>query len=140
LFPGIVDFVLRAKDRYRLAVASGGTREQIAYALKGTPIERAFPLIVAAEDTTVGKPDPEVYRLTLNRLNGTAPRPEPALEASECLVIEDSVAGIQSAKAAGMKVIAVATTYPADKLKEADAVFPDLKAVSLDRIEKLFGE
>jgi HAD superfamily hydrolase (TIGR01509 family) len=140
LFPGVVDFVLRAKDRYRLAVASGGTREQIAYALKGTPIERAFPLIVAAEDTTVGKPDPEVYRLTLNRLNGTAPRPEPALEASECLVIEDSVAGIQSAKAAGMKVIAVATTYPADKLKEADAVFPDLKAVSLDRIEKLFGE
>jgi HAD superfamily hydrolase (TIGR01509 family) len=140
LFPGVADFVLRAKDRCRLAVASGGTREQIAAALRGTPIERAFPLIVAAEDTTVGKPDAQIYRLTLAKLNGLAQKPEPPLTASDCLVIEDSLAGVQSAKAAGMKVIGVATTYPAEKLKEADAVYPGLQAVTFAEIERLFGD
>jgi len=140
LFPGVEHFVLQAKDRYRLAVASGGTREQIADALRGSPIEHAFPLIVSAEDTMTGKPDPEIYRLTLAKLNELAPRPDPPITASECLVIEDSLAGIQSAKAAGMKVVAVATTYPAAMLKEADAIHPSLKAVTFDEIEKLFRE
>ncbi len=140
LFPGVVEFVLEAGSRYRLAVASGGKREQIADALKGSPIEHAFPLIVAAEDTTIGKPDPEIYLLTLAKLNERPPGPEPPLMAAECLVIEDSLAGIQSAKAAGMTVVGVATTYPAAALKEADAVYPSLGAVSLAQIEQLFRE
>lgn len=138
LFPGVVDFVREANDRYRLAVASGGTREQIADALRGTPIERAFAVIIAAEDTTIGKPDPAIYRLTLARLNEAAPRPRPPLEPGDCLVIEDSLAGIRSARAAGMTVLGVATTYPATALKEAHAVYPSLKAVTFTEIEKLF--
>ena len=138
LFPGVVDFVLHAKDRYPLAVASGGTRDQISDALRGSPIERAFPLIVAAEETTVGKPDPEIYLLTLAKLNELDPKPNPPLKAAECLVFEDSLAGIQSAKAAGMQVAGVVTTYPTEQLQEADAVFPGLGAVSLTQIEQLF--
>lgn len=137
LFPGVADFVLRAKERYRIAVASGGKREQIAAALRGTPIERAFPLIVAAEDTTIGKPDPHIYRLTLEKLNALAPKPDPPIAAADCLVIEDSLAGIQSAKAAGMKVIGLATTYPMEKLKNADAVYSNLTAVGFPEIERL---
>ena len=140
LFPGVTDFVLKAQGRYRLAVASGGKREQIADALRDSPIEHTFPLIVAAEDTTIGKPDPEIYLLTLAKLNGATPAPEPPLKASECLVIEDSLAGIQSAKAAGMKVVGVATTYPAAALREADAVYPGLSAVSFSEVEQLFRE
>jgi HAD superfamily hydrolase (TIGR01509 family) len=138
LFPGVVDFVNEAGRRYRLAIASGGTREQIARALAGTPIEQAFPLIVAAEDTTIGKPDPQIYIVTLTKLNGLAPRPEPPFRAADCLVVEDSLAGIRSAKAAGMTVVAVATTYPAEKLKEADAVYPGLAAVTFAELERLF--
>jgi HAD superfamily hydrolase (TIGR01509 family) len=140
LFPGAAGFVLQAGNRYRLAVASGGKREQIADALRDTPIERAFPVIVSAEDTTTGKPDPAVYLLTLKKLNDATPTPEPPLTSAECLVIEDSLAGIQSARAAGMKVVGVATTYPAAALKEADAVYPSLGAVSLAQIERLFRE
>ncbi len=140
LFPGVVDFVRQAKSRYRLAIASGGTREQIAHALKGTPIEKDFAVIVAAEDATIGKPDPAIYRLTLKRLNEAAPVPQPPLQAADCLVIEDSLAGIQSAKAAGMTVLGVATTYPAAALKEAHAVFPALGVISLAQIERLFRE
>jgi beta-phosphoglucomutase-like phosphatase (HAD superfamily) len=55
-------------------------------------------------------------------------------------VIEDSLAGIQSAKAAGMTVLGVATTYPAAALKEADAVCPGLKAVTFAEIERLFRD
>lgn len=139
LFPGVTDFVLRTRERYLVAVASGGKRDQIAEALRGTPIEGAFRLIVAAEDTTIGKPDPEIYRVTLDKLNALAPKPAPPLKASDCLVIEDSLAGIQSAKAAGMKVIGVATTYPAAALADADAVYSSVGAVSLEQVEQLFG-
>ncbi len=139
LFPGVADFVGQARSRCRLAIASGGTREQITRVLEGTPIEHAFPVIVSAEDTTIGKPHPEIYRLALAKLNETPPRPEPPIKAAECLVIEDSLAGIQSAKAAGMKVVGVATTYPAAALKEAGAVYSFLGTVSLAQIERLFG-
>jgi beta-phosphoglucomutase-like phosphatase (HAD superfamily) len=96
-------------------------------------------VIVSAEDTTIGKPHPEIYRLALAKLNDTPPKPEPLIKAAECLVIEDSLAGIRSAKAAGMTVVGVATTYPATALKEAGAVHSSLGAVSLAQIEQLFG-
>jgi HAD superfamily hydrolase (TIGR01509 family) len=140
LFPGVADFVKAAKHRCRLAIASGGTREQITRALAGTPIEKDFAVIVAAEDTIIGKPDPTIYRVTLRRLNDATPPPQPPLRAADCLVIEDSLAGIQSAKAAGMTVLGIATTYPAAALKDADAVYPSLKAVTFKEIEELFRD
>ncbi|MBI5776134.1 MAG: HAD family phosphatase, partial [Nitrospirae bacterium] len=79
-----------------------------------------------------------IYLLTLAKLNDATPKPEPPLTTAECLVIEDSLAGIQSARAAGMKVVGVATTYPAEALKEADTVYPGLKAITLTEIERLF--
>src|SRR5262249_12130282 len=69
LFPGATDFVQAAASRFRLAIASGGRREQILRALDGTPIERAFELILSAEDCATGKPDPAIYRLAWQRLN-----------------------------------------------------------------------
>lgn len=129
LFPGVVEFVKTAKGRYRLAIASGGRRAQIDAALAGTPLERDFEVIVAAEDCPVGKPDPAIYHLTCERLNAGRV-PSETIKPVECLVIEDSLAGIQSAKAAGMRVLALATTYPLDKLGEADYAFPSLQQVT----------
>jgi HAD superfamily hydrolase (TIGR01509 family) len=123
LFPGAIEFIARIGRRYKLAVASGGRRDQIEWALKATSLENAFSTtIISAEDTTVGKPDPQIYGLALERLNVTDPIPTPFLHPGECLVLEDSKAGIQSAHYAGMKVAALATTYPADQLREADWV------------------
>ena len=118
LFPGVVEFVKAAKAHYSLAIASGGRREQIEEAMAGSAIERDFDVIVAAEDCPIGKPDPAIYLMTLERLNG--PTPAPLIRPAECLVLEDSLAGIRSAKAAGMRVVALATTYPVEKLHEAD--------------------
>lgn len=128
LFSGVVEFVTAAKPRFRLAIASGGRREQIERALAGTPIQHAFELIVSAEDCPIGKPDPAIYRMTLARLNGLEPN-LPLLRPDDCLVIEDSKAGIRSARAAGMFVLGLATTYSADHLHEADLVLPSLAGV-----------
>jgi beta-phosphoglucomutase len=139
LFPGIAEFVQQAATRYRLAIASGGRRQQIELALQGTPIEKVFMALVSAEDAPNGKPDPAMYRLALARINETAPRPHPVIQPAECLVVEDSLAGIQSALAAGMKVVGLATTYPPDRLTAAHLVLPSLAGVSLERLEALFA-
>ena len=138
LFPGVVEFVKRAGQRYRLSVASGATREQIEFALKGTPIERDFAVIVSADDCAIGKPDPAVYQMALKLLNAAEPRP-PLIKADECLVIEDSIAGIRAGKAAGMRVLAVATTYPAEQLTEADLVVRSLEVLALEQFEEFLS-
>lgn len=128
LFSGLVEFVKAAKPRYRLAIASGGRREQIDCALRETPIQDDFEVIVSADDCPVGKPDPAIYRVTLGRMNELVPK-DPLVAPQDCLVIEDSLAGIRSARAAGMVVLGLATTYPADHLHEADLVLPSLAGV-----------
>ena len=129
LFPGVVEFVLAAQERYRLAIASGGRKAQIEAALAGTPIQTAFEVIVSAEDCPIGKPDPAIYLITQERLNHLCPSRD-GIAPAQCLVIEDSVAGIRSAKAAGMRVIGVATTYPLEKLHEADVAVRTLQGLN----------
>ncbi|NOS79682.1 MAG: HAD family phosphatase [Nitrospira sp.] len=135
LFPGVIEFVQAARPLCRMAIASGGRREQIDRALRGTAIERAMELIVSADDCLIGKPDPAVYLLTLKRLNDVG---RSLLRADECLVIEDSKAGIRAARAAGMPVLALATTYPSHELREADCVMPTLVAVDPGELLRRF--
>jgi phosphoglycolate phosphatase len=129
LFGGIVEFVKAARPDFRLAIASGGRCEQIRRALERTPIERDFEVIVSADDCVVGKPDPAIYLLTLQRLNAQRLH-RPLLSTSDCLVIEDSKAGIQAGRAAGMTVLALATTYADEQLTEAALVLPGLQGIS----------
>ena len=131
LFPGVVDFVKVAKKRYRLAIASGGRRAQIEAALAGTAIAHDFEVIVAAEDCVIGKPDPTIYRLTCERLNREH---FPLISPPECVVLEDSVAGIRSAAAAGMHVVALATTSPVEKLWEAEHVFHGFQDITPHKV------
>jgi beta-phosphoglucomutase len=140
LFPGVVEFVKAARGRYALAIASGGRRAQIEEALAGSAIEFDFDVIVAAEDCPIGKPDPAMYRLTWERLNGSR-RSNDQFAPSACLVLEDSVAGVRSARAAGMRVIGIATTYPIDNLHEADGVVRSLEGLTpealIDRLTEI---
>lgn len=129
LFPGVVQFVKAARERYPLAIASGGRRAQIEQALAGSAIESDFDVIVTAEDCPIGKPDPAMYLLTWERLNGGR-RSNDQFPPGACLVLEDSVAGIRSARAAGMRVLGIATTYPVDNLHEADCVVRTLEGLT----------
>ena len=133
LFPGVVDFVKAARGRYRLAIASGGRRPQIEDALAGTTIESDFDVIVTAEDCPIGKPDPAIYLQTCERLNASG-RGDAGIHPAECLVLEDSLAGIRSARAAGMRVLGLSTTYPIDKLHEADCTFTSLEGLTPEAV------
>jgi sugar-phosphatase len=84
------------------------------------------PVLVTADDVGRGKPDPEGYLRAAAALGA---------EADECVVIEDSPAGVDAARAAGMTVIAVTTTYPGAELARADAIVDTLEAVRVGRVE-----
>ncbi|MFO0766233.1 MAG: HAD family phosphatase [Nitrospiraceae bacterium] len=93
--------------------------------MRETPIEEDAEIIVSADDCPIGKPDPAIYDYTLRPVNARSPKP-PLLRVDECLVVEDSRAGIQAALRAGMPVLALATTYPAAQLGEATLVLKTL--------------
>lgn len=89
------------------AVATSAVRENAILALKRVGMENRFDVIVTANDVVRGKPDPEPYLRAAAAL-GIAP--------DQCIVIEDSVSGIRSAKAAGARCLALATTFPREFL------------------------
>ncbi len=111
IYPGVVDLVRELSRGYRLAVASGALREEIDLILHRAGLSECFQVIVSAENVTRGKPDPEPFMAALRELS----RRE-ALEASECLVVEDSLAGVEAAKRAGMRCLAVTNSYPRAEL------------------------
>ncbi len=107
-------------------VATSGPRSAASARLRraGLPAPR---VLVCAEDVARGKPSPDVYLLAATRLDASP---------TECLVVEDAPAGIQSARAAGMPVIALTTTHRLDQLP-ADAVAETLAGVHLGRVDRM---
>src|SRR5262249_5921457 len=102
---------------YPLAICSGALREEFEAMLEGVALRDCFPTIVAAEDVTVGKPDPQGYLLSVKLLSQrTGKKMEPA----DCLIVEDAPTVIHSVKKVGFRVLGVATSYPLEQLGEAD--------------------
>jgi mannitol-1-/sugar-/sorbitol-6-phosphatase len=118
VMPGAIDLVKSIPDG-RWGVVTSGTRPLATNRLQycGLPVPE---VLVTSDDVTNGKPHPEPYLKGAERLG---------LRPAECLVIEDAPAGIQSARAGGMKVIGLASTYKPEKLAEADAVARKLGGV-----------
>ncbi|MER3487663.1 MAG: HAD family hydrolase, partial [Chloroflexota bacterium] len=123
LIPGARETVEELARRWPLGLASSSNRELIDAVLELSGLAPFFRATVSSEEVARGKPAPDVYLEVARRL-GVAPE--------RCVAIEDSHAGIRSAKAAGMRVIAVPNpTYPPDpaSLAEADLVVADLSGV-----------
>jgi len=131
IFPGVREFVCETAAAYPLAIASGALRHEIEVILEQAGLLKEFLHITSAEDVTRGKPDPQPFLHALNALNQ---RREQAITAEFCLVIEDSLPGIRSAKTAGMKVLAVANTHTIQDLHEAHAVAQSLVQVRLSEL------
>ena len=120
-----------------MAINSGALRPEIEFGLGLLQALDRVAAIVAAEDTDRCKPDPEGYLLALDALRSCEGED---LEAAHCLVVEDSLAGIQSAKAAGMWAVGIAHTYSADALRAAgaDAVLEGLSGLDPAWVERFF--
>ncbi len=124
LFPGVVDLIKRLAEQYPVAIASGALRGEIEYVLEHGGIRDCFKIIVAAEDVHDCKPDPEGYDKALEQLNYVL---NTEIQPSECMVFEDSVAGSEAAKAAGMYCVAVTNSYGAEQLSAADLIVTTLE-------------
>jgi HAD superfamily hydrolase (TIGR01509 family) len=135
-FPGAAEALDALSTRVPLAICSGALRPEIEFALNRLKRRNRVSAIVSAEDTTRCKPDPEGYLQTLNILRANVAD----LAASECLVVEDSLAGVASAKSAGMHAVGVVHTYNADGLASAgaDAVLAGLDLLTPSWIEQRF--
>ena len=110
----------------RWAVVTSGIRAVAEFRLRHTRLP-VPSVMICADEIVRGKPDPEGYLVAAERLN-EAP--------ADCIVIEDAPLGIEAARAAGMRVIAIASTYPREQLTGADAVverLSDLNVVSDDQ-------
>jgi HAD superfamily hydrolase (TIGR01509 family) len=135
LFRGAVDLIRSASQRFLLAVASGALLREVELILRTADVSACFRAIVGAEDVARSKPHPDPFLEALARINaGSTARIEPI----ECLVIEDSIYGVQSAHAAGMRCLAVTNSFPREMLAEAELVVASLEDVSLGQLESLF--
>ncbi|VGO12698.1 Phosphorylated carbohydrates phosphatase [Pontiella desulfatans] len=127
--PGAVELIKSIPVRLPVALCSGALREDIIPVIEKLGIDHAFSAIVTAEDTPKSKPDPAPYRLTLEKLGIDDP--------ASVIAIEDTPAGIMSAKGAGLKVLAVTNSYDREYLMEADAVTDSLEHVSRPDLENM---
>lgn len=109
------------------AVATSGTKSTALTRLNfaGIPIPK---ILITAEDVDTGKPDPQVYILASKRLR---------IAPSKCIVIEDTPAGIEAARRAGMTPIAVTTTHSQKELGDAEVIVPSIGALHIETKEGL---
>ena len=134
LFPGAAAAIRRAAAAMPIAIASGARGAEIRRVLDREDLSGCFTAVVAAEDTPAGKPAPDPYLRALALL---APAFDGSLKASECVAIEDSRWGLESARAAGMRTVGVAQTYGAAELGAADLVISSLDALDLRALAHL---
>ena len=134
LFPGAGAAIRRLGDRFPLAIASGALRAEIERVLERESLDDAFAVLVAAEDTNASKPAPDPYMRAvelLSQRSGT-------LAPDECVAIEDSVWGLESARAAGLRTIAVSHTYSAESLAGlADVVIERLDMLTVELVRRI---
>jgi beta-phosphoglucomutase family hydrolase len=124
--PGVTEFLQALKDQgVPCVIASSTHLENITATLEVLKLEEFFSFVVSAEDVKRGKPDPEVFLTAAMRID-VAP--------VDAIVFEDALVGIAAAKAAGMRVVAVATTEPKDKLAHADWIVDRLDELSVPQL------
>lgn len=133
LFPGAADLIRGLAAHGPLAIASGALRAEIVRILVKEQLDRYFELVVGAEDAEASKPSPAPYLRAVERLAALRTGwPDPAAY----VAIEDSHWGLESARTAGLRTVAVAHTYPAHTLT-ADLTVSKLNELSWPKLESL---
>lgn len=114
LIPGVLPFILSARNRFRLALTTSSVRADQQFAFDKFGLASYFEVVVTAEDILNPKPHPQPYIETAEQLG---------LDPSDCLVVEDSLNGIMSALGAGCVVVGMTTSFNRAELEDADAHF-----------------
>ncbi len=129
-YPGSIELVRAAAAVAKVAVCSAGMRDQIIPVLEHLGVLSLLSTLIAYEDTTRSKPDPQPYALAATRLSANPAR---------CIAIEDSPRGVSSARAAGFTVIAVGHTTPRESLTAAHQFAPSTASLSIATLQSLIA-
>jgi len=126
---GLMGFLnLLRESKIPCAIGTSAPAENVKIIMDKLKLRDYFKAIVDATQFTRGKPDPEIYLKTAAKIGA---------EPEQCIVFEDSLAGIMAAKAAGMSVIAITTTHPREELGSADYVIDDFTQVEISLLNSL---
>lgn len=138
LYSGIEDIIFQIRSRdLKLGLVSGAFRKEIELVLERANLAECFPVIVAGDDITTSKPEPDGYKLSVQQLNQLYP--DLHLKPNQCLAIEDTPAGLIAAKRARMQVVGVANTYPFHILqRQANWTVDYLNDLELERVQEVY--
>ena len=130
---GVLELLQAARERpeVRVAIATSGNKDKQFPVIEGAGLRLEwFDAVITGDDVTRKKPDPQIYLVTAERL-GISP--------ARCVVFEDAPAGVEAAKAAGMRCVAVTSSVDADQLRAADRVVASLAEVGIPELAELIG-
>lgn len=133
LYPGAAKFVRACAERFPLVLATGTLRIEAETILRRAGLRDLFLDVIAADDVEHGKPEPDGFIAALGRIGFVLRQRDPVLP-HECLVVEDTHAGIEAAHRAGMRVLALCHLLPAADLAAADIVRESIADLDLDDI------
>lgn len=128
LYAGAAECVRRMAAEFPLGIASGALKGEIVSILRRAGLEQHFRFIVGSGDTPNSKPSPDPY-IRAAELHGVAPR--------ECVAIEDSYWGLESARLAGLRTVAITHTYPAGQLGTPDRIVGSLDEFTPELVRSL---
>ena len=135
MIEGVRDFLnMLEQNNIPMAICSGSLLSEVEMVLEDARLRHLFEVVVSGEQVKKGKPDPEGFLLSLQRLNENRENP---ITANQCVVIEDSHWGLEAAKAAGMHTIAVTNSYDAEQLSMAEKIVDQLNELSIDDLQRL---
>jgi beta-phosphoglucomutase len=141
LFPGVLTFLKATSRHFSLGLVSMANKTEVGYVFQRANLTPLFSVVVTAEDASECKPAPECYLAGLTKLNEKRQRERQLpLLPQECLAIEDSPPGIESARAAGMRTLGVTNTVPAAALRAAgaDVVTASLADWTVEAVKEVF--
>lgn len=122
--PGVKEFITKLiQHNVPIIVASSGILDKIKFNLREAGLSEYFTHIISADDIKNGKPHPEIFLLAAERLK---------IPIKECIVIEDSVTGVAAGKASGAFTVAITTTFPPEKLLQADLVIKKFEEIPMN--------
>ncbi len=129
-FPGVLDLIRSAlgENGFRLAIATSATRELSEAILDAVKVPHQKMVYVSGSEVTKKKPDPQIFLIAIRRLG---------IEAARCIVFEDAPSGVQAARAAGARCVAVTNTVPAEELAGADRICDSLEEIDLNSLRAL---
>lgn len=138
IYPGVADFIYQLRTaQLPMALVSGALKQEIETVMQRANLRSAFSLLVAGDDIRASKPEPDGYLLAVEQLRDILG--DASLKPQDCLVIEDTPAGIEAAKRAQMPVVGVANSYPFHMMqRQANWTVDYLMELELDRIRCVF--